>query len=73
MVGMTSWMVPTGLATLGFQRPFLALAAAGVMLGLYTATGLKFEPPGRGVDELAPATSTADATTVCRRTIEQRQ
>ena len=61
MVGMTTWILPTGIATLGFQGTFLALAACGVMLGVYALTGLKFEPRGRELDELAPATSATDA------------
>lgn len=60
MVGVTTWIVPTGIATLGFQGTFLALAAAGVMLGIYALTGLRFEPRGRDLDELAPATQAVD-------------
>jgi len=40
----------------------LALAACGVMLGVYALTGQKFEPRGRDLYQLAPATSAADAT-----------
>ena len=61
MVGMTTWIIPTGIAALGFQGTFVALAACGVMLGVYAVTGLKFEPRGRDLDELAP-TSAADST-----------
>ena len=62
MVGMTTWIVPSGIATLGFEGTFMALAACGVMLGACALTGLKFEPRGRDLDELAPARSAADAT-----------
>jgi hypothetical protein len=61
MVGMTTWIVATGSATLGFRGTFLELAACGVMLGVYALTGLKFEPREGDLDELAPATSAADA------------
>jgi len=60
-------------ATFGFQGIFLAPAVCGVMLGVYALTGLKFEPRGRDLDELAPAMYAADAPCAFRRIIEQQQ
>ncbi len=54
MVGLTTWIVPTGIATLGFAGTFLTLGACGFLIGLYALTGLRFEPKGRDLDELAP-------------------
>jgi MFS transporter, putative metabolite transport protein len=54
MVGVTTWIVPTGIATLGFTGTFLTLGGCGVLLGIYALTGLRFEPKGRDLDELAP-------------------
>ena len=62
MVCMTTWIVPVGIATLSFQGAFLALAASGVMLGIYTLTGLRFEPRWRDLDELVPPTPAANVT-----------
>jgi MFS transporter, putative metabolite transport protein len=54
MVGATTWIVPTGIAAIGFKGTFLALGICGVLLGIYALTGLRFEPKGRDLDELAP-------------------
>jgi len=53
MVGATTWIVPTGITTIGFKGTFLALGACGVLIGIYALTGLRFEPKGRDLDELA--------------------
>jgi len=54
MVGLTTWIIPIGIAILGFEGTFLMLGACGVLLGIYALTGLRFEPKGRDLDELAP-------------------
>ena len=53
MVGLTTWIVPTGIATLGFAGTFIMLSLCGVAIGIYALTGLRFEPKGRDLDELA--------------------
>jgi MFS transporter, putative metabolite transport protein len=55
MVGLATWIVPTGIATIGFTGTFLALGLCGVLLGIYALTGLRFEPKGRDLEELAAA------------------
>ena len=61
MVGLTTWIVPTGIAALGFAGTFLALASCGFLIGLFAPTGLRFEPNGRDLDERAPALAVAAA------------
>jgi hypothetical protein len=53
MVGLTTWIVPTGIVAFGFSGTFLMLSMFGVAIGLYALTGLCFEPNGRDLDELA--------------------
>ncbi|MBV9858605.1 MAG: MFS transporter [Alphaproteobacteria bacterium] len=53
MVGLTTWIVPTGIAAIGFAGTFLALGFCAVLLGAFALTGLRFEPKGRDLDELS--------------------
>jgi MFS transporter, putative metabolite transport protein len=53
MVGITTWIVPTGIATIGFAGTFVSLSLCGVAIGLYALTGRRFEPRGRDLHELA--------------------
>lgn len=51
VVGLTTWIVPWAVDTLGFPNTFFVLAGVAVLLGLYALTGLKFEPMGRDLDD----------------------
>ncbi len=53
MVGITTWIIPTGIATIGFTGTFVCLSLCGVTIGLYALTGRRFEPKGRDLHELA--------------------
>jgi len=53
MVGITTWIVPTGIATIGFTGTFILLSLCGVAIGIYALTGRRFEPRGRDLHELA--------------------
>lgn len=53
VVGLTTWIVPWAVATLGFDGTFYVLAGVAVALGAYALTGLRFEPNGHDLDEAA--------------------
>lgn len=52
VVGATTWMVPAGIAALGFKTTIILLGACGIPLGIYALLGRKFEPRGRRLDEV---------------------
>jgi putative MFS transporter len=53
MIGITTWLVPTGIALIGFSTTFGSLAILGIVLGVYALTGLKFEPKGLDLNALS--------------------
>jgi len=50
VVGLTTWIVPWGVATFGFPHLFYILAGVAVLLGLYALTGFRYEPAGRELE-----------------------
>lgn len=53
MAGFTTWLVPTGVAAIGFAKTFYLLAAVGVALGAFVLANLRYEAKGRSLDDLA--------------------
>lgn len=52
VVGATTWIVPAGIAALGFEPTIILLGACGIPLGIYALLGRRFEPRGRPLDEM---------------------
>ena len=49
-IGLTTWLVPTGIAAIGFSKTFFGLALIGLALGCYILTKTRFETSGRSLD-----------------------
>ena len=46
-------IIPVGIANLGFSATIALLGSVGLVIGLYTLTGFKFEPKARSLEEVS--------------------
>ncbi len=51
MVAVATFVIPVGIAHLGFSATITLLGSVGLVIGLYATTGFKFEPRARSLEE----------------------
>lgn len=53
MVAVTTFLVPVGIAHVGFTLTMISSGMVGLIIGLYSLTGLRFEPRNRVLEEVS--------------------
>ena len=53
MVAVATFIIPVGIANLGFSATIILLGSVGLVIGLYALTGFKFEPKARSLEEVS--------------------
>jgi putative MFS transporter len=53
MVAVTTFIIPVGIAHLGFDATLVLLGCVGLLIALYALTGLKFEPKRRSLETVS--------------------
>ena len=53
MVAVATFIIPVGIANLGFSVMIALLGSVGLIIGLYTLTGFKFEPKAKSLEEVS--------------------
>ena len=53
MVAVATFIIPVGIANFGFSVTITLLGSVGLVIGLYTLTGFKFEPKAKSLEEVS--------------------